>query len=454
MEISCMILNMRKLLYITCILLSSPLFSQNMGQHHEEGGFGPGMVQHERTGDEIVFFEIHYILTNSDSQKVEALYRLREDFFTFVRDGKGDKEVFTASGEAAIEILDSTDNSIARQIKAIELSSETNTTQELRKKYLQSRMSFRLPSGKYKVLLSIEDKESKRVLPDIKKPLHIHSVKQHSRSPLIPVAAEQQSDSSFRSFNLSGDVEFSKDFGFLFVSSDKKLHTARYTIKKFSLEDEEQVAESDTTVQCTIYPSSSLSTSERNGEVYFVHEPDSNSTVYYIPVNGIILKQGRYEIEVTFADSLKTKTMFAARWLSMPMSLNDLDLAIYPLQHIMTKEDYSDLNSGIRQNRIKKFEEFWKKKDPTPNTAYNEVMAEFYRRVDYAITAYRTLKETNGSLTDRGRIYILYGKPTTTERILNPGESPREIWKYISLKKTFVFEDKTKQGNYRLAESK
>ncbi|MEI7906557.1 MAG: GWxTD domain-containing protein, partial [Bacteroidota bacterium] len=178
------------------------------------------------------------------------------------------------------------------------------------------------------------------------------------------------------------------------------------------------------------------------------------SNIHYAVFNGLLLRQGRYELILTLPDSTKIKTTFAARWQDMPVSLNDLDLATEPIQFITTKSEYSDLRKGSRETRIKRFEEFWKKKDTTPLTAYNEVMHEFYRRVDFSMTAFRTLRDMNGVITDRGKIYLLYGKPGSTERLLNPDGAPREIWKYNSLNKTFTFEDPSKQGNYKLAENK
>ena len=454
MGTSCMTLSIRNTVVLILTLISGEVFCQEMGQREADRGFGQEIIQRERTGNQIIFFELHYILTDSALHKVEALYRVRRDFFTFLRNVQENKETFKANADASVEILDSAGNSVTRQIKEIELESESNAAQELKREYLQGTMSFHLPSGKYTVLFTIEDKESKRVMPDVRRPLEIPLPKKDNYSPLIPIMAEQQNDNGFHSFNINGDVEFSKNFGFLFVSPIDKFTTASYSVKRLSSDDEGQITVIDTVVQCKIFPSSSLSTIEKEGEIYFVVEPAPRSIVYYIPVNGITLKQGRYEIDVTFADSVKTTGFFAARWLDMPAVLNNLDLSIYPMQHILTKDDYSELNSGSRSSRIEKFEKFWKKKDPTPETAYNEVMAEFYRRVDYSIGAFRTLKETNGSLTDRGKIYILYGKPTSIERSLEPGRSPREVWKYGNVQKTFVFEDRSKQGNYKLAESK
>lgn len=445
-----MILNIRKSIFAVIFVVCGMLFGQGISQR--ESGLG-GMVQRERTGGEVVFFEVHYVLSNDDSHNVEATYRLRQDFFTFTKTPNGSDGMYTAAAEAAIEILDSAGNSVTRQIKVMQLESATNVVTDLRKKFSQGKMTLRVPSGKYSVLFTVEDKESKRIFPDIRRQLTVPSKQQPAYSTLIPVMSEQN-EPSYRSFNLSGDVEFSKDFGFLLVSNITGLANVKYSIKKLSNDDEERITITDTSVSCKAYPSSTVAAIETDGNINFTIEPAVNTTVYFIPVHGAFLKQGRYEFSATFSDSLKAKTIFATRWIEMPYSLNDLDLAIYPLQHLLTKDAYSELNSGSRAKRIEKFEQFWKQKDPTPETAYNEMMAEFYRRVDYAITAFRTLKETNGSLTDRGKIYILYGKPTSTERILEPGSSPKEIWKYESLKKTFIFEDRSKQGNYRLAESK
>jgi len=80
-------------------------------------------------------------------------------------------------------------------------------------------------------------------------------------------------------------------------------------------------------------------------------------------------------------------------------------------------------------------------------------MTVYFQRVDYAFVTFRTLKEENGVLTDRGRIYILCGKPTKIERSLAPGGPPKEIWTYASLNKEFIFEDSSRQGNYKLIAS-
>jgi len=76
--------------------------------------------------------------------------------------------------------------------------------------------------------------------------------------------------------------------------------------------------------------------------------------------------------------------------------------------------------------------EFWKRRDPDPYSAENEFKDEYFGRL---ATAERLFlgEGKPGWLTDRGRIYILFGPPL--DRIINPisdqlAEQCSEIWYY------------------------
>jgi GWxTD domain-containing protein len=68
---------------------------------------------------------------------------------------------------------------------------------------------------------------------------------------------------------------------------------------------------------------------------------------------------------------------------------------------------YRNLPVGEKEKYL---ENFWKSIDPTPETAQNEVMDEFHRRVAYADLNFS--ETVRGALTDRGRVYIHFGAPT------------------------------------------
>jgi GWxTD domain-containing protein len=135
----------------------------------------------------------------------------------------------------------------------------------------------------------------------------------------------------------------------------------------------------------------------------------------------------------------------------MPFSLRDFDIAQKYLKLITSENEFDNLKSGSKNVQREKFIEFWKKHDPTPSTAYNELMTEFYKRVDYSIINFSTVSTPDGSETDRGKTYILNGKPDETERTLNPNEAPFEIWTYKKINKKYIFIDESRQGNYKLA---
>ena len=118
----------------------------------------------------------------------------------------------------------------------------------------------------------------------------------------------------------------------------------------------------------------------------------------------------------------------------------------------MQPEDYAALNSGSDQEKMKKVYSYWRAQDPTPATAYNERMATFYQRVDYAAFNFTTSRMLNGATTDRGKVYILYGPPTKIERTFIPGDAPTETWTYTNnVGKIFHFEEHGDPGNYKLA---
>ncbi len=408
------------------------------------------VVMREQTGGNVVLFESYYAIQDSNNY-IAIPFRIRYDFFVFTRKFNNGTETYSANGEVTVEMLDSTESSIARKIQQINLSTDENSPAFLRTQFTQNLFTFQLPSGKYKIVFKVEDKESKRQFVDNKKQISIPKATD-ILSSVVPI--QKQNVDVFSLYNLGGDVLFSQHYGFVVVTK-KKFASATYSLYKLQIdEDGKETVESNTAVEVTSFENKTVALSEKNQMIELTLADQLNSTVNYITLNGLQLRQGRYEIKFTFPDSTKVKTQFGALWLDMPVTLSDLDIATEPIQFITTKDDYSELRRGGRETRIKKFEEFWKKKDTTPATAYNEVMHEFYRRVDFAFTAFRTLREMNGAITDRGKIYILYGKPTSTERTLSPGGSPKEIWKYSSLNKTFTFEDPSKQGNYKLTENK
>jgi GWxTD domain-containing protein len=95
-------------------------------------------------------------------------------------------------------------------------------------------------------------------------------------------------------------------------------------------------------------------------------------------------------------------------------------------------------------------DEFWMRRDPDPDTAENEFKLEYFDRMEEAERLFIG-EGRPGWLTDRGRIYILFGPPL--DRIINPmarSETERcnEVWYYGDF--PVVFRDQNCTGQFQL----
>ena len=88
--------------------------------------------------------------------------------------------------------------------------------------------------------------------------------------------------------------------------------------------------------------------------------------------------------------------------------------------------------------REKFIEEIWRVRDPDPDTEENEFKLQFYERVAYANEHFSSGKA--GRLTDRGRIYIKFGKPDSIESHPAGGFYERPSWEGGGSTSTYPFE--------------
>ncbi len=139
-------------------------------------------------------------------------------------------------------------------------------------------------------------------------------------------------------------------------------------------------------------------------------------------------------------------------WRNKPISLRKPEFAIEMLKYIEEEEIVSHLLDEDEEDYQKALHKFWKQYDPTPETEYNELMDEYYSRIDYAALEFRGISKKNGLSTDRGKIYIKHGKPDKIERASDSRGYVVETWIYKSFNQNFVFIDKQGTGNFILIE--
>jgi GWxTD domain-containing protein len=139
--------------------------------------------------------------------------------------------------------------------------------------------------------------------------------------------------------------------------------------------------------------------------------------------------------------------------------------------YVITDEERKAFKKLATDDERERFiEEFWRRRDPDPDTDENEFKEEYYERIAYANEHFAS--GIPGWKSDRGRIWIMYGKPDERETHPSGGSYDRpsyegggntttypfEIWFYRYLAGVgsgveIEFVDPTGSGEYRIARS-
>lgn len=137
--------------------------------------------------------------------------------------------------------------------------------------------------------------------------------------------------------------------------------------------------------------------------------------------------------------------------------------------YIITNEEKKAFKALATDEERENFiENFWRRRDPNPDTEENEYREEYYERIAYANEHFTS--GIPGWKTDRGRVYIAHGKPDSVESHPSGGAYDRpsyegggstttypfEVWFYRHLEGIgdgleIEFVDPTGTGEYRLA---
>jgi len=198
-----------------------------------------------------------------------------------------------------------------------------------------------------------------------------------------------------------------------------------------------------------------------------------------IPLRPFNILESHYSFNVSFYPSGTYKVRIKAKGADTPSEKllvqdyflvdnsaswvpGNYEKTVEMLKYIATEEELEQLRRAKGEERLQAWVNFWKSRDPTPGTPENEVMTEYYRRIEYANAHFSGVNK-EGWLTDMGRIYIKYGPPDEIERysfqlFRNPRirQSPRvqgkpyEYWYYYQLRRKFYFVDRNGTGEYYL----
>jgi GWxTD domain-containing protein len=181
--------------------------------------------------------------------------------------------------------------------------------------------------------------------------------------------------------------------------------------------------------------------------------------------------------EEAFAQKDKKKNADAQDVMERPRARKEEVKKIYrewpdkDVAYIITDAERTAFKKLATDEEREQFiEGFWQRRDPDPDTDENEYKEQYYERIAYANEHYAS--GIPGWKTDRGRIYITFGKPDSVESHPSGGSYDRpsyhgggstttypfEVWFYRYIEGVgsgieIEFVDPTGTGEYRIARS-
>ena len=184
---------------------------------------------------------------------------------------------------------------------------------------------------------------------------------------------------------------------------------------------------------------------------------DSNlvfKDILNIPISNKI--KSNFNVQLSFnkideesSNQFISSIMIKSNFMGMTSYINDIDEAIEQMRYIAFTDELKKIFKNKNIKKEDKLLEFWKKRDPTPETKENELMNEYYRRVSFANSQFQTWQK--GWKTSMGMIFILFGPPDNIEKNMsdiNGREYQR--WNYIRINRSFTFLDYNGFGEFEL----
>ncbi len=377
--------------------------------------------------------------SDSAHSRVDLFIQVGYDNLTFVRDG----EQYSASYELTTTLYDSTSGVIDENSTNEAINDLTFEQSVAASAFKVSQKVFTLTPGRYAIGVQLRDNESKN-MRRLQREVYVPDFTRGSLalSDIMLVArVNTQGEKKTIVPNISPNVGNLPDAFYIFMEAYRRRQADSIRFDATVMNEKEEVLLQVDTVQYM---------QQGRNEVFMRIEHSR------LPI-------GDYRLLVTATpDPSKgppdesrpylaaSRRMFIVRWRGLPLGLKNLDLAIDQLRYIGKDNEISKIQDATTmEEKQKLFFEFWKKRDPNPNTPRNERMEQYYARVEYANKHFSHFME--GWRTDMGMVYITFGAPNNVERHpFDIDSKPYEVWSYYDINYSFVFVDQTGFGDYRL----
>ncbi len=364
---------------------------------------------------------------SKDSIKVTTFLEIPFNSLQFIKRNNG----FYASYDASIAFQDKDGKQIFRNMWSDSILTDDYMHTQSRFRNRKHYTSVNLAKGKYVILSDLYDKDTRK--KGSKKKKINYSKHENSPSLMEPIVIA----------NLEGDWDFGSDkfpiTGRKITNIDKGL-----TVLLTGFVDD-----SPYSIQTILKGNNNqkeLSIINNNtSDGFFNHE---------IIIDKEYLNSLSLKIEVKLNQSKKEKKVGKTITIYKPgLSgfVNNIENSFQQMKYILTNAERNNAKGKNGKDLEDVFLEYWKKRDPTPKTSLNELMEEYYIRVNY-VNDYFNMSWKEGWETDFGMIYILFGPPDEIQRsnVSSSSSSVYQIWYYNRINKQFIFKDQNGFGDYKL----
>jgi GWxTD domain-containing protein len=372
-----------------------------------------------------------------EEYRLEVYYKIFNHKLTFVKsDGK-----FKASYEIQLSVLNKVNKQVTGTSEDEEYTLNTYEETQSPADFLINTMNLSLYSGRYKLRIKFIDRNS-------------GSESTLERNFVIPSRSNNKvmfSDVEFvRELSDSAETsKFNKRGKRVIPSVDRNFGDSDPTLRFYY---EIYGGSKESKEYDLVYEVYSLGHNfSRENTTKLLIGPETVHRFDSLSLEGV--PSGDYYLDVKLSEGHKQITKmeeaFRVEWSLLSMLKNDYQKFIDQLRYAGSDDEIKKLKQAKEEERLQKWLEFWKSRDPTPDTPENELKDEYYRRLKYANQNF-AISNREGWETDMGMVYIVYGHPDEVEKFpFERDEKAHQWWHYYKSNRHFLFVDRG-DGEYEL----
>lgn len=392
-----------------------------------------------------ILSEINFFKEN-EGYELNYSFRIPYERLVFGKNHNG----YSTSFRLNIEVLDSTGKFLARGMttkKVLALSYEETNSRSL---FAEGLIKLPVNQTKVTIIPVFTDLETNQELKT--PPVQTQNIEDQSDfiSPIFIQhnKVECNSIERMRLVNYGGSVPFENNFFDLLIPV---IDTSVSKLKCVLLNN------ADTVFNSFVGEGeiSQLNIVECNNSIV-LSDKGNRYKLFTIQKINLSLEEGSLTIFLSADDKFKKENIFRThvKWYNKPFVLYNQQVASRVLKLIEDDDTISSLLRADEDKFINRLISVWSKYDPTEHTKFNELMEQFYRRVDYTLLNFSTISGKAGWDTDRGEVYIKFGAPEEIKRTSDDHGKIVETWFYNEADKQISFVDKTGTGEFVILSKK